>query len=208
LATRITFAPTPKPPSLTETLRIANLTNWSCLTHPRPRASACIVEGGTQLGHIVAWRLWRWDRGHLRGIGVREVWPEREAREAECLSEGKPRHRPKTLVPVWGCHCGFYALRAEPFTRFLWDVMHADSSGARLILGTVALWGRIVTHQDGYRAQYACPLQCFAEMRGGVFKPLAWLTADALKRRYGVMIGSPEEAALLLSPPAPVGFAR
>jgi hypothetical protein len=52
-------------------------------------------------------------------------------------------------APQYDCQCGFYATK-EP------DEHWATYSAA---YGKVALWGRIVEHERGYRAQYAYPLE-------------------------------------------------
>ena len=199
LAPRAAVAAPPKPPDLTRTIR-AYIPG---LTRPRARASTRVVDGGTKLGHIIAWRMWRWERGQLRGTGICEAWAERQAPEAICrpvkfTPSSDSKHRVGAKVPMWLCACGYHAVRQEAFREFLSTTLREDWQGMRLIIGTVALWGRVVTHQDGYRAQYAYPIQVFAELRDGQFRPLAWQTAQALKRRYGVMVGSPEEAVLLL----------
>lgn len=199
LASRSAIAAPPKPSDLTSAIR-AYIPG---LSGERERASTRIVDGGTKLGHIIAWRAWRWDRGQLRGAGIREVWVERQAPEAICYptkdtpSHGH-KHKAGAKVPMWLCACGYHALKPGPFKDFLRVAMQADWKGTRVIIGTVALWGRVVTHQDGYRAQFAYPIQCFAELRDGKLRPVPWQTTQALKRRYGVLIGSPEEAAGLL----------
>jgi hypothetical protein len=58
-------------------------------------------------------------------------------------------------APALNCSCGIYA------TRTLRDPGSAWRSGpqyARHVIGAVALWGRVVEHESGYRAQHARPV--------------------------------------------------
>lgn len=189
LAVRIASATPPKSPDLAEAIRNSHAAN----THARARASTRITDGGTKLGYIIAWRAWRWEQGRLTGIGIEVEWAEKKADEATCHNHDELDHRPTTLVPVWGCTCGYYACHPKTFLAYLREAQLCLRVGERIIIGTVALWGRVVTHQEGYRAQYAYPIQCFAELRQGNVRPLAWQTARALKHRYGVLIGTPDE---------------
>ena len=58
-------------------------------------------------------------------------------------------------APTFDCTCGIYA------TRRLRDPGSAWRSGpqyANHVIGAVALWGRVVEHEWGYRAQHARPV--------------------------------------------------
>jgi hypothetical protein len=58
-------------------------------------------------------------------------------------------------APALDCSCGVYA------TSDLRDPGAAWRSGphyARHVIGAVALWGRVVEHETGYRAQHARPI--------------------------------------------------
>jgi len=48
------------------------------------------------------------------------------------------------------CWCGIYACKH-------WE--HQDVDSRYGLVGIVALWGRVFEHEDGYRAQYAYPLE-------------------------------------------------
>jgi hypothetical protein len=106
---------------------------------------------------ILAWRTWTLcgsrDGGDLRLLplfGDRRPWPARTPARASCTRRG--RH----AVPGLGCTCGWYAMHDHgPLRR----------SRDPAVLGTVALWGRVVEHDFGFRAEYAYPqrmrLVCF-----------------------------------------------
>ncbi|MFB3739495.1 MAG: hypothetical protein ACE14W_11105 [Candidatus Velamenicoccus archaeovorus] len=95
---------------------------------------------------VMAWRAWTLSTGR-RGVrlepiaGRRSAWPPGEPARASC-----PRHcRP---VPGLLCLCGLYATRDPLLLR------QARSPAA---IGRVALWGRIVEHDHGYRAAFGYP---------------------------------------------------
>ena len=68
-------------------------------------------------------------------------WLPGQPAKAQCHRwRGDDSHDP----PHWNCTCGFYAAK-EP-TGSIGD-----------IIGTVAMWGRYVEHEGGWRAEYAYP---------------------------------------------------
>lgn len=98
---------------------------------------------------IVAWRSWAltgWrDGSHLllRPVARRTGgWKPLEVAEATC--RWSPFHEP----PVVGCRCG---LHASPTL----DILRRTRCPA--VLGRVALWGRVIEHERGYRARFAYP---------------------------------------------------
>jgi hypothetical protein len=100
---------------------------------------------------IVGWRAWTLrsagDSVQLGSIAHRgSGWVARTTMHATCaIAPG--RHR----APLPGCTCGVYATKAATGLA-----QHAASTNAAVI-GTVSLWGTVVEHRAGYRAEYAYP---------------------------------------------------
>jgi hypothetical protein len=166
-----------------------------------------------QLEPVVAMRTWwiGWRASApapvlLPVIAGGGPWPAREPARARCR-----RHR-RHEVPGADCLCGLHATTDEARLR------RTRSPG---VLGTVAMWGRVVQHERGYRAEMGYPqrlrLLCFlclaergldagrprfvARLRHGRLIPLCDDHLD-LARRYelpirGVMDGVAVERALL-----------
>lgn len=163
---------------------------------------------------INAWRTWtlagsrRGDEVHLLPIaGDGRPWPARTPASASCT-----RHRSHRR-PEPNCTCGFYAMHGP-------DPLRRTRDPA--VLGTVALWGRVVEHALGFRAELAYPQRlrlicylCFSlwgtrfpsecahviRHRGGRMVPLCEPHLE-LSRRYGYRIprlleARPVEQALL-----------
>jgi hypothetical protein len=111
---------------------------------------------------ISAWRAWtltgRTDGSHLRlrpVAGRRHPWPPGARAEATC------NHGHLHQAPHLECSCGLHGTHGV-------EILRRTKSPA--VLGTVSLWGRVVEHDHGYRAQYAYPqhlrlvcLLCFAQ---------------------------------------------
>jgi len=107
---------------------------------------------------FLAWRTWAL-AGSRDGADVRLMpiigdthpWPAREANRASCSLRRK-----HAGIPEVDCSCGLYGTDRD-------EVLRRTRSPA--VLGSVALWGRIVEHALGYRAEYAYPqrlrLVCF-----------------------------------------------
>src|SRR4051812_13449700 len=100
---------------------------------------------------IRAWRVWRASidgvagQATLHSLADRWTpWRPGETLEARCPSGAH-------LAPSAECTCGVYAHKTRKAA-----IKHARMvSGA--ILGEVELWGKVVEHEHGYRAQYARP---------------------------------------------------
>jgi hypothetical protein len=98
---------------------------------------------------IHAWRTWTL-LGSRDGSRVRlapiagggRPWPPRRPAEASCT-----RHR-SHVRPELDCTCGLHAVESPDELRRTRDPA---------VLGTVALWGRIVEHEHGFRAALAYP---------------------------------------------------
>jgi hypothetical protein len=114
---------------------------------PRPPFVAEPIEG---------WRVWqlgihpRGYRPQLIPAGAgRGWWPARRALEARCYvpREVPTRHFPPTVR----CTCGVYA--SDSLTSFL----KAGAPGRVSVIGQISLWGKVIEHEHGWRAQYAYP---------------------------------------------------
>lgn len=98
-------------------------------------------------GHVMGWRWWRVDRGGLHSLWVNcaHAWPTDQA-----LWAGSPLHPdPRNY---WG-RCGVYAWRELP--QALRQNLPAGYD--LFVLGEVALWGHVIEHERGFRAEYAYP---------------------------------------------------
>lgn len=145
---------------------------------------------------VTGWRVWtlyarkRGAEVRLRPIGGRaRPWPPFEPARATCSRHGR------YPVPGFDCTCGLHATRSS-------DLLRRARNPA--VLGTVALWGRVVEHEHGYRAAFAYPQRlmlvchlCFwqwgpersspdavAVLRGGRLVPLCDGHVE-LSDRYG-----------------------
>ena len=105
---------------------------------------------------IIGFRSWQWDRAGIRSLNGKR-WQPGTPLEAGCTvcDFAVGRRGPKAgqrshSAPQLDCTCGIYAnKRLEHLRR---------PSYERLIIhGEVLLWGMVVEHQYGWRAQYAYP---------------------------------------------------
>jgi hypothetical protein len=105
---------------------------------------------------IRAWRVWR-----LRGSGpfdaepvlesciYGDVWPARQAFSAACFDHP---------LPARDCGCGIYAVTTRPAALAL--ALWARSALPNpIVYGQVHLWGRVLVHSAGYRAERAYPYE-------------------------------------------------
>ena len=137
-------------------------------TNFTPTPSSPLKNAGIEVGELIGWRIWRLDRttGLLRSFSASYVWlPGFPA-------QGKP---------------GDYDFAG------IWAFKDPNLAACKLVetgfdgvLGSVALWGEIVEHTMGYRAE-------FAEVRSILMAPTdrlwwrgkrRWL--PILQKTYGV----------------------
>ncbi|MGH2722076.1 MAG: hypothetical protein ACRDJO_10815 [Actinomycetota bacterium] len=107
--------------------------------------TGCVPDG---IEPIVGWRYWRVDGSALGSLTRDAPWSPLQGFEAGCRLAG--RHGP---VPDPACNCGVYAARD---LRTL-QAMATPSVRHPLAVGKVALWGRIIPAERGYRAQFGYP---------------------------------------------------
>jgi hypothetical protein len=121
---------------------------------------------------IEGWRCWRieWEPDGaanrvlvLRSPVFGRLWPPRAALLADCESEED--RSAEHAAPEASCRCGIYASveLGKPLSHVPFDRRDFDRGGSLIplqvgwLLGRVALWGRVVECQEGWRGQCAYP---------------------------------------------------
>lgn len=115
---------------------------------------------------IVGWRQWNFMYPHfLANLGNDTIYVPREKIEARCGQEDHSEQQ----APHLPCTCGIYAYKEKPrllgelrntYGRPLPSVLHRrvpPVPGLRLVYGEINLWGKVIEHEDGYRAQFGYP---------------------------------------------------
>ena len=108
---------------------------------------------------IVGWRQWNFMYPHfLANLRKDTIYVPREKIEARCEQEDHSEQQ----APHLTCTCGIYAYKEKP--RLLGEIritygrpMAPPVSGLRLVYGEINLWGKVIEHEDGYRAQFGYP---------------------------------------------------
>lgn len=164
---------------------------------------------------VRAWRAWRIAQT-ADGLRLQSItfpgttyWPARERMVAECRRTASIKRC--LASPKTDCSCGIYAARtvadARPYVNS-WNLSREYAAekpvGATvwLAIGRVDLWGKVIEHDQGWRAQYAYPRQLLipAKIDGAKTQPdnlddVAAELRDAY--RVPVLIVFPEKPSLL-----------
>jgi hypothetical protein len=117
---------------------------------------------------MLGWRVWRLVRRDdcltLLAVIQSDEWPAREAARARCHAH------PGTPAPSGSCSCGLYAA-TSPQALASSQVF----TGATSVVGAVAMWGTVVEHERGARAEISYPARlrvvcapCLAAGRGAI----------------------------------------
>jgi hypothetical protein len=120
---------------------------------------------------LIGWRAWAAvDDEHGLALGsvvYATRWPPRERLEAVCV------HRPRFGLlarllridpheaPEEGCECGIYAARTPDLTLLYLDRHALLRWAGAAVIGRVALWGRVIECERGWRGAFAYPTHVF-----------------------------------------------
>lgn len=139
---------------------------------------------------VTGWRCWFVlpQENLLRPIAMRGmVWRPRQPHEALC---------PQTLhvPPHEGCKCGIWAvLEPDQLEEIGWTSdppKGIDKLPGRLVVGQVAMWGRMLQHDRGWRSSHAYPKHLYVFTQDAA-------VASALRDAYLVPVEHGEKASLL-----------
>ncbi|HEX7277899.1 MAG TPA: hypothetical protein VF244_11035 [Acidimicrobiales bacterium] len=183
-------------PALMFTVLDYNMMKLGLPVGPPPAATPAPlpVEASTHL--IVGYREWKLlrrypDGCHLKSVNNDEVVQPYQRIEATCrplggvitfsfntfgsaLSSSRTPQPVPHPAPAHSCTCGIYAYRDGVDIR--------EDRADPYVLGEVNLWGRVIEHESGYRAQFAYPKR-LALVNGG--DRAEHIAAD-LELTYGV----------------------
>jgi hypothetical protein len=105
---------------------------------------------------VVGFRVWQWDATGLRSLNG-EKWVAHQPLSAVCRADttgsvaglSRATHSPDQL-PCLKCSCGIYAAKTTE---------HLRQCGYKKfgVHGEVYLWGIVVEHERGWRAEFAYP---------------------------------------------------
>jgi hypothetical protein len=117
--------------------------------HPSPGGSAIPLS----IEPVIGWRLWCLRRygedGAILTSPIRPyLWRPRMPNHAGCA------HHVGKQVPTVGCTCGMYAISSLDRLPRAFGAGLSTSVG---VVGSVAMWGRVVEHDFGHRGQLAYP---------------------------------------------------
>jgi len=109
---------------------------------------------------IIGYRMWQWDSAGLKSLNC-EPWLPGRPLSARCRSTmrrcrafAQKAADDSHNVPEQDCTCGVYAAKS---------LEHLRETGYTTfgVYGEVHLWGRVVEHELGWRAQFAYPKALF-----------------------------------------------
>jgi hypothetical protein len=119
------------------------------------------IRAPDYLEPIVGWRAWRVAR-HGEDLvllsGVYDVrWEPGHEVSASCHA-GR-RH----AAPTRRCRCGVYAVR-EPAGAVRYLIGRDEREVVHRVIGQVALWGRVIEGDGGWRAEHAYPVRIWVPL--------------------------------------------
>lgn len=137
-----------------------------------------VLEKAFLVGPLIGYRAWQVKDGLLVSVNHgAPVTPGRPA-VAEC-AVARPIGHPEHAAPWAACSCGLYAYKSP--RRCL-----TEQQNAAYVYGQVALWGKVIEHAEGWRAQYAYPLALWVPRSPMPGFPMGESGVLKLAERYGI----------------------
>lgn len=150
--------------------------------NPEPRQAIAFEEAGIRAGEVIAHRAWWALNDKLFSVYMTDFeW------DPKIPMEGEPK-----FENGWGIHAFKSAKDVDVYVKSIIDWYAYDRNfyrpsivqmGAKLVTGTVSLWGEIVEHEKGYRAEFARPVSI--DINTDSYGK-AWGSDRELLNRYGV----------------------
>jgi hypothetical protein len=152
---------------------------------------------------VEAWRVWAvvevGGLPRLRSVYHEVRWSPGTACAAACMSRRRPlrrlwrRSRSDHGAPVADCTCGIYASADLPTVARYLEPPLAASEVCR-VLGRVALWGKVVECEHGWRAGFAYPTRLYVPAELDCRRARSFLTDDLAFElaAYGVPVETVE----------------
>lgn len=99
------------------------------------RKNRSLEDAGVRAGEIIGYRAWIWKDGRLHSMYAEHAWtPGAVERASEW--------------PSW------HGVHAFKTMRQAVEQYHCYACSFTVVFGTVALWGEVIEHESGYRAEY------------------------------------------------------
>lgn len=116
---------------------------------------------------ISAWRVWKIDRDDtglcLRSAVIDQRWPKLDWLRATCqrdqIPDKKCTHHLASEIPQFGSECGIYGYPTPEAAR---ETAFPVQYRLGVLIGQVALTGRVIDHETGFRAGAAYPQRIVA----------------------------------------------
>jgi hypothetical protein len=147
---------------------------------------------------IVGWRYWGCeavgdDLCWLTSITRFSTWPVRAPTRARC-SYAALHEADGSAIPHPSCTCGVYAVSDLDVLKEVADPTegrrdHMAGGAGTVVVGTVAIWGRIVPGEWGWRGEQAYPRQLWVVRETAPSDDEASALAARLHAAYGVPAG-------------------
>lgn len=143
---------------------------------------------GIVAGEIVGYRCWRVEQGWLRSVYQGDIWPPGTILQGRGLDDWNER----------GIHA-WKAVTSKEYFIYLRSYLDAEHTGLfapptldcyqnrpAMVTGTVLLWGDVVEHERGWRAEFARVASLDWLYPDASMMGCERQTLDLLRLRYGV----------------------
>lgn len=123
------------------------------MSNPLGNLSENMPEVGSEC--IIGWRQWSIQGADLMSMSSHNIIPWDYLKPFKARCEVTLEEHESHDAPFRDCSCGIYA--AKTLADLETSGYHLGEVDNHRVVGSVKLWGKIIPHERGYRAQYAYP---------------------------------------------------
>src|SRR5262245_16149250 len=127
---------------------------------------AALGKPRIRAGEIIGWRFWKLCNGLLGSVFVSHLWRPGVLERAICKDTGP------------------YNLGYHGFKKREQAEREASTYWSSTVVGSVAMWGEVIEHEQGWRSEYAA-VRSIIKITGNIpFGRKHWLLLE-LREKYG-----------------------
>lgn len=161
---------------------------------PEPAPEPPLRRDSIIAGEIVGYRCWRIEHGLLRSVYQKDIWQPNQILEGREIGDWDSRG-----IHAWKSRAskeyhdyirGYLNSENDKYTQMqnmiLFGTSDVPQNKPAMLTGTVFLWGDVVEHERGYRAEYARVRSLDWLYPDETMMGIEQETLNKLRQKYGV----------------------
>lgn len=141
-----------------------------------------VLDKQFRVGPIIGYRLWRYTDDMLKSVHKQFSIRPGQPIKACCSKSQTFTFDSAHIAPDVNCECGIYVWKTPDLMR----QYNQETKDPTLINGAMAIWGKVIECQNGYRAEYAYPFKLFLSPKPMAGFPSIDTGIHKIAEKYGI----------------------